>query len=103
MSNRISAEDVAYIARLAHIKLSPEEEKSLIKDLRDILSFSARINELDTEGIAPLFQVVPLEGRLREDEVTSCLSRDEALSNAPEGGDGFFKVPKVIPERKEDE
>ncbi|MCD6451452.1 MAG: Asp-tRNA(Asn)/Glu-tRNA(Gln) amidotransferase subunit GatC [Acidobacteria bacterium] len=99
---RITEEEVAYVARLAHLKLSSEEEKKITKDLGDILSFIDKLNELDTEKVTPIFQVVPGEGRFREDEVVPSLPREDGLANAPERGNGFFKVPKVIPERKEE-
>jgi aspartyl/glutamyl-tRNA(Asn/Gln) amidotransferase C subunit len=33
---------------------------------------------------------------LRSDETRKCFAQEEALRNAPEPGDGCFKVPRVI-------
>ena len=88
-------------AELANLELKPEETQSMLHDLNAILDHVARLNELDTSGVAPLAQVSELEGAngsrtLRPDTVTASLDRATVMAQAPETDGAFFKVPKVI-------
>ncbi|MFO7446129.1 MAG: Asp-tRNA(Asn)/Glu-tRNA(Gln) amidotransferase subunit GatC, partial [Ignavibacteriaceae bacterium] len=55
-----------------------------------------KLNELDTENVEPLSHPVEGFNAFREDGVKPGVSREEALRNAPEKDESFFKVPKVI-------
>src|ERR1700728_1933886 len=57
MAARVSEDDVKRVAELAHLELAPEERPRMLKDLNAILDYVAELNELDTEGVAPLEQV----------------------------------------------
>jgi aspartyl-tRNA(Asn)/glutamyl-tRNA(Gln) amidotransferase subunit C len=92
----ITLEDVEYVANLARLELSEEEKKRFKKELNNIIRYIDQLNELDTENVPITSQVIFLQNVLREDEVLPSLSPDEALANAPEKKDGFFKVPRVI-------
>lgn len=98
MPEALTKADVARIAALAHLDLSEEEADLLGRQLTDILTFAARIAEVDTAGVRPA--AGPLTGppSPRPDEVGASLPRDEALAGAPEADEaaGFFKVPRVI-------
>ncbi len=96
---KITEKDVRYVAELAHLDLSPEEQAQFLSQLDSILEFVGQLNELDTSGVEPMAQVLapqPENVTLREDVVCPSLAADVALSNAPEQGAGQFKVPKVI-------
>lgn len=96
MSGHIDEEGVAKIARLARLKLNPEEQKTLTSDLERILSYVEKLDELDTDRVEPTAHPVPLPTKYRRDEVGEELPVDKALANAPERlGDGFG-VPKII-------
>ena len=89
--------DIEYIAHLARLKLRDSTDKQyLSSDIEEILRYIRKLNELDTENIEPLASVFPLRNVWRDDESGESLTADEALANAPEKGDGMFKVPKVI-------
>jgi aspartyl-tRNA(Asn)/glutamyl-tRNA(Gln) amidotransferase subunit C len=101
----VSDKDVAYVAELAHLELTPEERARMLKDLNSILDYIDRLNELDTANVEPMAQVAARYGAgntegfasaMRPDEPRPCLPRDEALRNAPKSDGVFFKVPKVI-------
>ena len=92
----ITLKDVEYVANLAKLELSGEEKKRFQKELDNIIKYIDQLNELDTENVPITSHVVSLQNVLRKDEVLPSLSPDEALANAPEKKDGFFKVPKVI-------
>jgi len=105
MSANVTVEDVRRVAELAHLELAPEETGRMLRDLNAILDYVAELNELDTEGVAPLAEVSELmSGRgdtgwssaLRADQVRPSLDRSVVTGQAPETDGAFFKVPKVI-------
>jgi aspartyl-tRNA(Asn)/glutamyl-tRNA(Gln) amidotransferase subunit C len=101
MTANVTIADVERVAELANLELKPEETQSMLHDLNAILDHVARLNELDTSGVAPLAQVSELEGAngsrtLRLDTVTASLDRATVMAQAPETDGAFFKVPKVI-------
>ncbi len=87
---------VKKIATLARIAVSDRQAEALVPELNNILHWVEQLNEVDTEGVAPLEAVVPNRTRLREDAVTDGGIRDAVLANAPAAEHGFFAVPKVI-------
>ncbi|HKP32883.1 MAG TPA: Asp-tRNA(Asn)/Glu-tRNA(Gln) amidotransferase subunit GatC [Chitinophagaceae bacterium] len=84
------------LANLARLEFQPEEKARLKNDLQKMIAFVEKLQELDTTGSEPLLQMSTRSDVLREDEMKSTLSREEALKNAPETDGVFFKVPKVI-------
>ena len=96
MSDRISAAEVAKVARLARLALTEEELALATVQLGDIVDHFADIDELDLDGIEPMTQPFPLTNVLRDDVAAPCLDRDEVLAAAPEVEDGRFKVPPIF-------
>lgn len=93
---KITKELILHIAELAHLKLREDEIKKFQKDLNQILEYVDKLNELDTENVEPLSHPLPLINVMREDKLKSSIEREEALKNAPDSTEEFFKVPKVI-------
>ncbi|MBI1824548.1 MAG: Asp-tRNA(Asn)/Glu-tRNA(Gln) amidotransferase subunit GatC [Nitrospirae bacterium] len=93
---KITAEQVAYVARLAKLTVSEEEKVKLTLQLEQILNYVEQLNELDTSKVEPTSHAILLENVFREDQETPSLPPELALKNAPERENGFFKVPKVI-------
>lgn len=87
---------VRRIARLARIKVTPEEAKSLEKELTGILDWVKMLDEVDTTNVEPMTRVVPIELRQREDQITDGEIADQVTRNAPKVEDHFFVVPKVV-------
>lgn len=98
----LSEADVAHVARLARLGLTPDERDRLRDELSSILEHIEVLNRLDTDEIAPTAQVVPLLNVLRDDRVTPSLSQEQALANAPHTSDGFFAVQAVLASAPED-
>ncbi|MFP5237556.1 MAG: Asp-tRNA(Asn)/Glu-tRNA(Gln) amidotransferase subunit GatC [Acidobacteriota bacterium] len=99
MTAKVSIAEVERVAELANLELTPEEIPGMVRDLNAILDYVAELNELDTQGVAPLEQVSEFEGAagaLRTDAVQTSLDRSVVLREAPESDGTFFKVPKVI-------
>ena len=88
--------DVDHVARLARLALTPEEKARIGEQLAKILTYIDTLNRLDTEGVEPTTHAVPVVNVMRDDEVGPCLSPDEALANAPDRVEGFFRVPRII-------
>ncbi|MEA1937782.1 MAG: Asp-tRNA(Asn)/Glu-tRNA(Gln) amidotransferase subunit GatC [Pseudomonadota bacterium] len=87
---------VKKIARLARIRIGEAECDKLTGQLGSILDWVKQLNEVDTQGIAPMTGVVAMDLKLREDEVTDGGIPNAVLQNAPEAVEGFFVVPKIV-------
>ena len=92
----LTGEDVRHVARLARLSLTDEEIELFTRQLNDILAYVAKLQELDTSGVAPLAQVMPLANVMRDDAVQPGLERELSLDNAPAREEGSFLVPRVI-------
>jgi aspartyl-tRNA(Asn)/glutamyl-tRNA(Gln) amidotransferase subunit C len=93
---QVDEKTVRRIARLARIKVTDAEAKSLEGELSGILDWVKMLDEVDTKGIEPLTSVVAMQLRLREDKVTDGEKASEVTLNAPMAEDSFYVVPKVV-------
>lgn len=93
---KITPEKVQELAHLARLEFQGEEAAQIRHDLENILDMCETLNNLDTEGIAPLIYMTDNVNVLREDAVHQDLSHEEALQNAPAKDSDYFRVPKVI-------
>ncbi|MBI4898592.1 MAG: Asp-tRNA(Asn)/Glu-tRNA(Gln) amidotransferase subunit GatC [Actinobacteria bacterium] len=89
----IELKDVQYVARLARLRLTDDEQERMLRELDAVLGYIEHIEELDLEGVEPTSHVVDLVNSLRPDEVRAGLTREQALANAPEVADDGFAVP----------
>ena len=96
MSDRISAADVAKVARLARLDVTAEEIERMTSQLDGMLEHFADIDALDLGSVEPMTQPYPLVNVLRPDVVEPCLDRAEVLAAAPASEDGRFRVPPII-------
>lgn len=92
----ISKIDVEYIAKLAKLSFSDEEEKTLIDDLNKILDNMEKLNELNVDDINITVNPYYIENKYREDEVEESFTLDMVLKNAPDSQSQYIVVPKVI-------
>lgn len=93
----ISVADVQKLAVLSALNLSDKEAESLARELDDILSFVEQLDEVDTSGVKPTYQITGLENVTREDQVIDYgLDREALLKNAPATKDGQIKVKRVL-------
>ncbi|MBE0543507.1 MAG: Asp-tRNA(Asn)/Glu-tRNA(Gln) amidotransferase subunit GatC [Verrucomicrobia bacterium] len=88
--------DVKYVAHLARIQLTPEEEQKLGAQLGHILGYIEKLKELDVSGVEPTAHAVPLVNVTRADELRPSLPHDDAMRNAPAQANGLFVVPKIV-------
>ncbi len=94
----LTKEEVLKVAHLARLEFKEEEIEKFRGDLNNILSFIEKLQEVDTDGVEPMYQVNNLSNVLRKDEIKESLDKEEALKNAPQKDDGMFIVPKVVGE-----
>ncbi len=88
--------DIKYVAHLARLQLTPDEEKKLGAQLGNILGYIEKLNELDVSDVEPTAHAVPMVNVTRPDEIRPSLPHDDALRNAPAQANGLFIVPKIV-------
>jgi aspartyl-tRNA(Asn)/glutamyl-tRNA(Gln) amidotransferase subunit C len=91
----ISEEQVRHVAGLARLGLTEEEVKRMGEQLGAILDSIEKIQELDLKDVPPTANPLNLTNVFRPDEPRGELTREEALSQAPETLDGLFAVPRI--------
>jgi aspartyl-tRNA(Asn)/glutamyl-tRNA(Gln) amidotransferase subunit C len=95
-ARRITAVDVAKVARLARLDLTDEQIELATDQLAGMLDHFADIDALDLSDVQPMTQPYPLVNVFREDVVAPTLDRDEVLAAAPSAVDGRFRVPPIV-------
>ena len=93
---KLSREEVKHIAMLSRLELREEEIEKFQEQLSKILDFVEKLNELNTDGIDPKFQIIPPQNVLREDIPSVSLPPEKTFKNAPETDGKFFIVPKGV-------
>ena len=88
--------NVKYVAHLARLALSPDEEQKLAAQLGSILTYIEKLKEADVNGVEPTAHAFPLINVMRPDKVTPSLDNEVALGNAPAKANGLFIVPKIV-------
>jgi len=96
MASSLDEAAVRHVARLARLKITDAEAVLFASQLSKVLEYVEQLNELDTLDVPPTAHPLPVSNVFREDVVRPSLTPDEALHNAPDRHDGFFRVPKVL-------
>ncbi len=88
--------DVQYVAHLARLSLSPEEQAKFASQLKNILQYVDKLKELDVSHIEPTAHAVPITNVVRKDIVKPSIPTELALQNAPQKANNLFIVPKIV-------
>lgn len=88
--------NVAHIAQLARLQLTPEEKDLFEKQLGDVLKYAEKLNEVNVEGVEPAAHAIPIFNVFREDKACNWFNAAQALSNAPRQANHLFIVTKVV-------
>ena len=96
MGKKIDESQVRHVAKLARLDLSEEEVAEFSGQLSSIFEYIEKLNELDTESAEPLAHCLAVHNVFREDVVKGSLDTEEALANAPQRHNEYFKVPKIL-------
>ena len=93
---KVTREDVENVALLSRLSIKDEDMDKNISELNDFLEYEDRLQQVDTENVAPTAHVLPVQNVFREDVVTNGDDRDAMLDNAPKCKDGQYQVPKTV-------
>lgn len=88
--------DVKYVAHLARLQLTPDDEQRFGAQLNQVLTYIEKLREVDVTGVEPMAHAVPLVNVTRVDETHASLANEDALRNAPAKANGLFMVPKIV-------
>jgi aspartyl-tRNA(Asn)/glutamyl-tRNA(Gln) amidotransferase subunit C len=88
--------DIKYVAHLARLELSTEEQQRLSAQLGSILGYIEKLKEVDVSQVEPTAHAVRLVNVVRPDEVRPSLPHEAAMANAPARANGLFVVPKIV-------
>ena len=92
----VSRDDVLTIAKLARLRVDASELDAFTIQMNAILDYVALLDEVDTDGVEPLYHVIETGNVMRDDVPRQTLTQETALSNAPSRDEHFFLVPRVI-------
>ena len=92
----LTRQQVEHIATLARLEFDESEFPDFVAKLGSIVDFVDQLQQADTESVEPMAHPLHQVQRLRADEVTEVIRRDEYQKNAAAVADGLYLVPKVI-------
>lgn len=93
---QVDNKTVRKIARLARIRVTDEEANALEGELSNILQWVEQLDEVNTDGVAPMTSVVAMDTPERDDKINDGGIADAIVTNAPVREDHYFAVPKVV-------
>ena len=93
---KIDKQTVEKIAHLSRLELKNDDLDNMQKDLSNILEWVEKLNELDTNNVAPLISMSQNKNIMREDVTKEHITHYDALKNAPKKDSDYVRVPKVL-------
>lgn len=97
---KLTNADVTHVAKLASLKLTSDEVDKFREQLSKIIDYINELSEVNASGLEPTSQTTGLENVKRRDVITEGLTQDEAVSQAVNIYNGYFKVSAILTERK---
>ncbi|WP_243075000.1 Asp-tRNA(Asn)/Glu-tRNA(Gln) amidotransferase subunit GatC [Microbacterium sp. SS28] len=98
--SEITPDLVRHLGVLARIQLSDEEVDRLTGQLDVIVDNIAKVSQVATPDVVATSHPIPMQNIFRADEVGDTLTREQALSNAPDAADGRFRVTAILGEEQ---
>lgn len=93
----IKREDIFHLADLSNFSISEKQAESLQGDLQSIIKYISELDNLNTDGVEPTYQVFEMENVWRNDEIKEQeANREDLLKLTKEEFDNQIKVPKVL-------
>ena len=96
MEQKITENQVRQVAKLSRLALDDEQITQFTEQMGSILGYIEKLNELDVESVPPLAHCLPIHNVFRQDEIKPSLDPADALANAPQTHENYFKVPKIL-------
>lgn len=93
---KITKKEVEHVAHLARLNLEPQELDKMTEQLDIILTYVAKLDEVDTKDILPTTHALSISNAFRDDSIQPSLSSQEALFNCPKTNGDYFIVPRII-------
>jgi aspartyl-tRNA(Asn)/glutamyl-tRNA(Gln) amidotransferase subunit C len=93
---KFTREEIMHVSRLAKMGVNEAEVETFARQLSDILENFEILKKVDTEGIPPTTQPIPLDNLLKDDRKKPSIPQDEALANAPNREGEFFRTRAVL-------
>lgn len=100
---KLTSDQVKHVAKLANLPLTSEEEEKYSQQLSKILDYIDQLNQVDTEGVDPTYNVSGQVNILAKDKVSESLSPEDATKNGsqvkdglPAGRQGYFVTKGVF-------
>ena len=84
------------VAALSRLQLDEQTLEKMTAQLGQVLDYVGQLNELDTAAVAPMSHPGAIRNIFRDDLPEKSLPAEDALKNAPDAAEGFFRVPRVI-------
>lgn len=87
---------VKKVATLARLEMNDQDLEAVQAKVTNIMKFVEQLDEVNTDNVAPLANVVDIKLRLRDDVINDGNQQQKVLANAPEAMEGFFVVSKIV-------
>ena len=92
----LTSDDVKRVAKLARLGLTDVETTETLAQLNSILELVDQMQQIDTNGVAPLAHPLELRQTLRADAVSETNQRDKFQAIAPQANAGLYLEPRVV-------
>lgn len=92
----LDREEVIKIAKLSKLEFTDKEIDEYKTTLNSIFEHISTLNEVDVEGVEPLYNVLDIQDRTREDKVLNLTNKQDFLENSSEKDENFIIVPKIV-------
>ena len=92
----LTSDDVKRVAKLARLGLTDVETTETLAQLNSILELVNQMQQINTDGVAPLAHPLELRQTLRADAVSETNQRDKFQAIAPQANGGLYLVPRVV-------
>lgn len=96
--SEITPDLVRHLAGLARIDLHEDEVIRFTEQLSLIVESVAKISDAIDANTPATSHPIPLANVFREDVVQPSLTQEQALSGAPDSGQGRFRVAAILDE-----
>lgn len=97
---KLSKKEIQKIANLSKLNLSEEELKKYTKELNEIVQYMNLLNEVDTEGVEPLFNIHGHKTLVVADDPLDPIKIESLQKIFPKSLDGYIKIPQVVKKEK---
>lgn len=92
----VNKELIEKVAKNARLKLTEEEIKEFIPQLKEILNAFSEISKVNTSKVKPSFQPIEIKNSLREDIPKECIPTKKLLENSKHKKGNYFLGPKAL-------